>query len=62
LIEKEEHVLKGEKDFSNDPNNRGTKGIVERNFRILKMSKDQTLPECEVVNHFQFKLEISSPE
>jgi hypothetical protein len=62
LIEKEEYVIKGEKDFSNDPNNRGTKGILERNFRILKMSKDMHLPECEVVNHCQFKLQISNPE
>lgn len=62
MIEKEENVMEGEKDFGNDPSNRGKKGFVERNFRILKMSKDILEPECEVVTHCQFRLLISNPE
>lgn len=62
MIEKEEYVFKGEKDFGNDPNNRGTKGILERKFRVLKMYKDMNLPECDVVNHCQFQLQISSSD
>lgn len=62
MMEKDEHVMTGDKDYSNDLSNRGTKGLVERNFRILKMSRDMFLPECEVVNHCQFKLAISNPE
>ena len=62
MIEKEEYLIKGEKDFSNDPNNKSTKDTVERNFRILKISKDASLPECEVVNACQFRLSINNPE
>jgi len=62
MIEKEYNIIEGARDFHNDPSNQSNKGFIERNFRILKMSKVFLEPECEVVNHCQFRLKICNPD